>query len=105
MPSMSTQDLPLYAEPDPLESEQDAKVRDLRQQATEDLKWLMGHRPGRRIVWRLLDRAGVYRTSFTGNSTTFFNEGARNVGLSLLSEIHEVCPDAYVLMLKESKSK
>lgn len=71
---------------------------------TEDLKWVMSNKRGRRFVWRLMERTGIYRTSFTGNSTTFFNEGQRNIGLMLVSEIHEVCPDQYTLMVKENRS-
>ena len=70
-------------------------------QEQDDFKWLMGSKRGRRIVWRLLERTGVFRTSFTGNSETFFREGQRNVGLMLMAQIHEVCPDQYALMLKE----
>ncbi|NDD53499.1 endopeptidase [bacterium] len=70
----------------------------------EDLKWVMGNKRGRRFAWRLLDRAGIYRTSFTGNSTTFFNEGMRNIGLMLVADIHEACPEAYALMIKENRN-
>lgn len=69
----------------------------------EDFKWLMGNKRGRRIVWRLLERTGVYRSSFTGNSETFFREGARNVGLMLLDQIHTITPDQFAVMLKEQK--
>lgn len=54
-------------------------------------------------MWRVLEMAGVYRSSFTGNSTTFFNEGMRNIGLMLISEIHAVAPEGYAQMLKENK--
>lgn len=67
----------------------------------EDMKWLMGSKRGRRIIWRILERAGIFRSSFTGNAETFFREGMRNVGLSLLSQIHEACPENYTLMVKE----
>jgi hypothetical protein len=70
-------------------------------QEDDDFKWLMGNKRGRRIVWRLLERTGVFRSSFTGNSETFFREGSRNVGLQLIAQIHEVCPDKYALMLQE----
>jgi len=71
-------------------------------QEKEDMKWLMGSTRGRRIVWRLLERTGVYRSSFTGNSETFFREGQRNVGLMLMAQINEFSPDQYALMLKET---
>lgn len=73
--------------------------------AAGDFKWLMSDKRGRRIVWKLLESTGVFRSSFTGNSETFFREGARNVGLMLMSDINTHAPDAYVLMLEESKAK
>ena len=75
-----------------------------RRQEVEDLKWLMGHKQGRRFVWRLLEKAGVYRTSFTGNSETFFREGMRNIGLFVLSEIMEITAEQFALMLKEQQA-
>lgn len=74
-------------------------------QEAEDFKWLMSDKRGRRIVWGLLDRTGLYRSSFTGNSQTFFNEGQRNVGLQYMALIHEHCADKYNLMVSELKDK
>lgn len=71
----------------------------------EDMKWFMGAKRGRRIAYRILDRSGVFRSSFTGNSETFFREGMRNVGLILLNQIHEVVPESYVLMMKERNDR
>ena len=68
----------------------------------EDFKWIMSDKRGRRFMWRLLEVTGVYRTSFTGNSTTFFNEGMRNVGLIVMNEIHENCPELYETLIKEN---
>jgi hypothetical protein len=67
-----------------------------------DLKWLMGSKRGRRIVWRQLDRAGVFRLSFNTNAMTMaFAEGNRNEGLRTLSQIHALCPELYPVMVKE----
>ena len=74
-----------------------------RKKELEDIRWLMGHKQGRRFVMRLLEKAGIYRTSFTGNSETFFREGMRNLGLFVLSEVMEVTPDQFALMLKEQQ--
>ena len=73
------------------------------QQDAADFKWIMSNKRGRRYIWRLLEKAGVFRSSFTGNSATFFNEGQRNLGLSVLAMIHEHTPDAYTLMLNEQR--
>lgn len=56
---------------------------------------------GRAFVRWLLGECGVYRTSFTGNSTTFFNEGKRDVGLQVLARVTKDHPEAYLAMLKE----
>lgn len=97
---------------DPLDTESadkarsDSTSRDKLAQKTEagDVRWLMSSKQGRRIVWRLLDRSGVYRLSFNTNSMTMaFAEGARNEGLRLTSLIHAHCADMYPIMLKESQ--
>ena len=74
-----------------------------RRQEEADTVWLMAHVEGRRIVWGELERAGVFRTSMTGDNWTFFNEGARNHGLRLLARVQGYCPDQYALMLKENR--
>ena len=77
-----------------------AKVRAL--QVKEDFKWVVSTEQGRRFLWDLLAFTGVYRSSFTGNSTTFFNEGRRDVGLKLIGQLNEYAPEVYVTMLKEN---
>lgn len=73
-----------------------------RQQEVADLKWLMGNRQGRRIMARLLDKTGVYRLSFTGDThTTDFNEGKRFIGLSFLTDCIEHCTERFNEMLTE----
>lgn len=76
-----------------------------RDQEKADFAWLMSDKRGRRFMWRMLDFTGIYRSSFTGNNETFFKEGARNVGLKLISDIHEFTPDAYTTMLEEQRTK
>ena len=75
----------------------------VRQQELDDIRELMATALGRRIMWRLLAMSGVYRLSYTGNSETYFREGQRSVGLRLIADIHEACPEAYVEMLKEHR--
>lgn len=75
----------------------------IRDKEVEDVKLIMSSREGRRFMWRMLEMCGVYRSSFTGNSETFFREGQRNIGLMLLADIHEHCPDGFTTMLKEQK--
>lgn len=83
---------------------QDLQDRDrlTQRRDADDFKWLMADPRGRRIVWKLLELTGVYRSSFTGNSETFFREGERNIGLKLIDKIHTNCPEKYAIMTKEA---
>jgi hypothetical protein len=84
--------------------ERDRELRDRVARETEDadIRWLMESKQGRRIAWRLLDRAGVFRLSFdTEPLVMAFREGARNEGLRVLARIHELCPDRYPQMMRE----
>lgn len=88
------------------ELEQEAAELDAqlaREREINDLKTVMGSVNGRRFMWRLLEKAGIFKSSMTGNSQTFFLEGQRNIGLFLLAQINEHCLDQYVVMLNESR--
>lgn len=91
----------LRAQADEAATEQTAATRE-RLQQVEDLKWLMAHPQGRRIVTRLFERTGIRRTPFnTNGSTMAFNAGAQNVGLWFEAEILEASFDGYMKLLKE----
>jgi hypothetical protein len=78
--------------------------RQQREKEQNDLRYVMGSKQGRRFVYRQLSEAGVWRSSFdTDNAVMAFNEGNRNRGLSLLTEILEACADRYTEMLAEHK--
>lgn len=79
------------------------KMQGTRDRELNDVRHVLGSIQGRRLIWRYLETCGVFRTSFTGSSQTFFNEGERNIGLKLLADINEASPESYLTMLKESK--
>ena len=73
------------------------------QNEQDDFKWLMSSKRGRRIIWRLLDQAGVFRLSFNTNAMSMaFAEGNRNFGNRTLSLIHSHCSELYPQMVKEN---
>jgi len=83
----------------------DREVRDRLAKENEeaDLKWLMGSKRGRRVVWRLLDQSGMFRLSFNTNAMQMaFAEGNRNYGNRTLAMIHALCPELYPQMVKEN---
>jgi hypothetical protein len=72
----------------------------------DDLVFLLSHRQGRRYLWRLMAKCGVYQISaVTSGSTTYYNEGRREIGLNILNEIMEFDPESYLLMIKENKEE
>lgn len=81
----------------------DEQAQQKKQVEIDDFKFVMEDKRGRRFVWRLLEKCGVFRTSFTGDNETFFKEGQRNVGLAILAAVHEACPEKYAVMLKEQR--
>ena len=71
-----------------------------RKQELNDMYNILTTPYGRRWVWRVMTDCGIFKTSFTGNSTTFFNEGRRDIGLRILADVMEANPDAYLKMAK-----
>ena len=78
------------------------KERDQEKLVLEDMAWVMGEPRGRRFMAWLIAQTGMDKLSFTGNSETFFREGARNIGLMLKAKIDEAAPEMYIKMLNET---
>lgn len=80
------------------------KAKRAAERELDDWRWLLGDARGRRIVWKLLEDAGLFRSSFAAESaTTAFNEGQRNAGLRVLTNVMTADPDAFVTMQREAK--
>lgn len=93
--------------PDNAADQETLKVRERLEKRRENrmrvgLKQVMGTTAGREFMWDLLEHTGQFRSSFTGNSETFFREGERNVGLYLTALLMKDCVDEYALMQKEA---
>lgn len=81
------------------------KAKRGRDRELDDFRGIMESISGRRFVFRYINACGVFEDSFTGNNTTFYNEGKRSIGLRLLADINDACPEKYILMIDESKRK
>lgn len=70
------------------------------------LGWLMADGRGRRVVWRLLGDAGLFRSSIGPTpEITAFNEGRRSLGLALLADLSRVCPERFTEMQQEARRR
>ena len=86
------------------EKSAEAKATDARNRRDTDkadLEWLMSSPRGRRIIWRVLTATGLYVSSFTGNSETFFREGKRAIGLELQGKVAKAAPRDFQTMMQE----
>lgn len=90
--------------------ERERAEKALREKAAQEAEdsdwvWIMSTKRGRRIIWRQLEQAGVFRLSFNTNALMMaFNEGNRSFGNKALAKIHELCPDQFPLMQKENSN-
>lgn len=84
---------------------QDAEEsRQQRLRWESDFKFILGDKRGRRFMWWLLGNTGLFSNPFRdGSEWAGFHSGKQNVGQQLLAEIHGLCPERYVDMVKEHK--
>ena len=67
-----------------------------------DVRWLMGHTQGRRVVNRLLKDSKVEISAFNANALQMaFNAGYQKVGMDLLKVIKRAALGQYFTMLQE----
>ncbi|MCC7304754.1 MAG: hypothetical protein IT558_00685 [Alphaproteobacteria bacterium] len=95
---------------DPLDLEAEAKQEtenDLleKRQAiheAEDFLWIMSDKRGRRFIWGVLERAGLFSQSFDGTAEgTIFADGLKNEGRLIMGLIFAHCPGAFTQMILE----
>lgn len=70
----------------------------------DDLRQVLNLEAGRRLFWRYFGIAGIFETSFdpaASPETTFFNEGKRAVGTTMLNDMMKVAPHAFVKCLDD----
>lgn len=68
----------------------------------EDLRRVLDSREGRRVLWSILDAAGVYGASYTGEAiSTAYAEGRREIGITLLRKIESLAPGSFITMQRE----
>ncbi len=87
--------------------EQKISKKMVRDQEVGDMKELMSHAWGRRVLWRILSWAGVFKLSFSEgqHSLTDFKEGMRNIGLKLLDECTLADPNMFLRMQQEANAQ
>lgn len=85
-------------------AKQKEKLR--RDRELDDLRALLAHPAGRRVIWRLLTEARVFRTAFDPDPTTLaFNTGKKEQGLFLLDELEKANPTAFLSLMQDASTE
>ncbi len=78
-------------------------AQQVRDEELDDIRAVMNMESGRRFVSKLLGRARIFESTYAGSTNdTMFAEGGRNLGLFILSEIDEACPERTIEMMRET---
>ena len=68
----------------------------------EDMSATLNNPAGRRVLWRIMEQSKLLAPDmFTGNSTTFYNLGKRDLGLWLYNQIMGSEPKAFLTMMND----
>jgi hypothetical protein len=75
-----------------------------RDNELNDLRKILQTPEGRRVIWRILSQAEVFKQTFNPDPHwAAFNEGKRRIGLWLYGEIPAADEDAFIRMMEEHR--
>lgn len=76
-----------------------------RKQQLQDIRAVLGTAQGRRLLCRIWDESRLMKPCYTGNSNTFYNEGRRELGLTLWNDAMEACPELLLDTVAEGRKR
>jgi hypothetical protein len=79
------------------------RAKTARENELDDLKLVLDTKPGRRFIWRMLVASELFAVAEVMNASIYALEGRRKLGKLLFNDVMEAKPEAYLLMMKESK--
>lgn len=83
--------------------DRERKAKFEREQELEDVKDILSRPSGIRFFKRMMRKGQMFKTTFTGNSNTFFLEGHRNFALEYFGDVCEACPEKVSELVKIEK--
>lgn len=85
------------------ESGQRSKLR--RETELDDVRKVLAMDAGRRLIWRLLERAKVFASVWDQSSRIHYNAGQQDFGHFVMGEVVEAGPEYLLQMMQENKEK
>ena len=86
--------------------DEDVEKENKRKIAQErlDLKFVLSHPQGRRVIWKLIEECKVFHSVWDQSLAVInWNEGKRHVGLMLMDWLNEVDPAILYHIAMENK--
>lgn len=81
------------------------RARSRRVQELVDLRAVLALPEGRRLLWRLLQHAGVFRSVWESSAKIHYNAGRQDFGHFIMVDVMEAQPEAYLQMQQESRER
>lgn len=85
---------------------EELKQKELRRRELTDIGTVLSNASGRRLIWRILEKCGVFSSTFNKDASTMaYLSGQQDLGHFIMSEI--VASDEHLLfkLMKENKTK
>ena len=80
--------------------------RERQAETARAYKETLAHPAGRRVLWDILARAGIYRSVMDGDPPrVYWNAGRQDFGHELLAQLLELDESAYLLMESEARAQ
>jgi len=71
-------------------------------QKKEDLQAILGSVEGRRFLWSVLEKCGVFQSIWTPSAQIHYLAGQQDIGHWLMAQIVDADQDAFLKMQKEA---
>lgn len=75
-----------------------------RDRELSDLAILLALPEGRRFIWRLLVKAGAFRSVWEPSARIHFNAGQQDFGHYIIGEVEDANQEAFFQMMREAKN-
>lgn len=80
------------------------KAKRRRERELADIRMILQSEEGKRFIWNLIRRCGVFEVNVDPTSRVYFHEGRREIGLKVLADVTEADPDTLVRMMYAANS-
>jgi len=78
-----------------------AQARVDAKELAKDMHMLISQPAFIRYVWRVMSHCGLYSSDFTGNSTTFFNNGQTEIATWMMGDLQSYSPRALLKIMEQ----